>query len=79
MAPHETDVTPKGIKPSLEDADPEIDCVPEVEGFAKSKVKCICPRCGKMHIIKMRWIGRGIPHKFCQHCRNRETPPDEED
>jgi hypothetical protein len=45
-----------------------------VENFAKSKVECICPRCGKMHIMKMRWIGRGVPRKFCENCRDRETP-----
>jgi len=32
---------------------------------------CICPRCEKPHKIKMRWIGRGIPKKFCEKCRAR--------
>jgi transposase-like protein len=79
MASHKTDIFRKHIKEQLEDADPESDQVSEVEDFGKSKVECICPRCGKMHIMKMRWIGRGVPRKFCQNCRDRETPLDDED
>ena len=79
MASHKADIFRKHIKEPLEDADPESDQVSEVEGFYKSKVECICPRCGKMHIMKMRWIGRGVPRKFCQNCRDRETPFDDED
>ena len=79
MASHKTDIFRKHIKEPLEDADPETDQVSEVEGFGKSKVECICPGCGKMHIMKMRWIGRGVPRKFCQSCRDRETPFDGDD
>lgn len=79
MASHKTDTFRKRIKEPLEDADSESDQVSEVEGFGKSKVECICPRCGKMHIMKIRWIGRGVPRKFCQNCRDRETPFDEDD
>jgi transposase-like protein len=79
MASHKTDIFRKHIKEPLEDADPESDQASEVEGFGKSKVECICPRCAKMHIMKMRWIGRGVPRKFCQNCRDRETPLDDED
>jgi hypothetical protein len=78
MVAHKTDIFPKRIKESLEDADPELDQVSEVEDFAKSKVQCICPGCGKLHIMKMRWIGRGMPRKFCESCRDRETPLDED-
>jgi hypothetical protein len=29
--------------------------------------------------MKMRWIGRGVPRKFCQSCRDREPPLDGQD
>jgi hypothetical protein len=32
-----------------------------------------------MHVIKMRWTGRGIPRKFCESCRHRESPLDGDD
>jgi transposase-like protein len=79
MTSHKTGILPKHRKLPLEDADPEHDQLSEVEDFAKAKVECICPGCGKMHIMKMRWIGRGVPRKFCEGCRNRETPLDGED
>jgi len=79
MTLKKTDILRKHIKEPLEDADPEHDQVSEVDGFAKSKVECICPGCGKMHIMKMRWIGRGVPRKFCQNCRDRESPLGDED
>jgi hypothetical protein len=79
MASHKTDIFREHVKEPLEDLDLEPDQVFEDEGFAKSKVECICPRCGKMHIMKMRWIGRGVPRKFCENCRDRETPFDEGD
>jgi hypothetical protein len=79
MTAPKTDIFAKRIKEPLEDADSEPDEVSEVEGFAKSKIECICPGCGKMHSMRMHWIGRGIPRKFCQSCRDRETPLDDED
>jgi transposase-like protein len=79
MKLHETDIFQKRIKQPLEDADQELDQVPEVESGDKSKVACICPGCGKMHVMKIRWIGRGVPRKFCQHCKDRQTPLDDED
>jgi transposase-like protein len=78
MAPQNTDIIPKPIKEPLEDGDQELGEASEGESFAKSKVECICPGCGRMHIMKMRWIGRGVPRKFCQSCRERETPLDED-
>jgi len=78
MTSHKTDILPKHKKPLLEDADPESDQESEVEDLAKSKVQCICPGCGKMHLLNMRWIGRGVPRKFCERCRDRETPLDED-
>jgi len=46
--------------------------------FNKSKVECICPNCGRKHTMNIRWIGRGVPRKFCQSCRDRETSSDVE-
>ena len=79
MASHKTDIFRKNIKEPLEDADPEPDQVSEIDGFGKSKVECICPGCGKMHIMKMRWIGRGVPRKLCESCWDRENSSDEDD
>jgi len=78
MASHKTDIFQRPIKEPLEDADPELDEVYEARRSSKSKVECICPGCGKMHIMKMQWIGRGVPRKFCESCRGRETPLDED-
>jgi hypothetical protein len=58
MTSHKTDIFRKHIKEPLEDADPETDQVSEVEGFGKSKVACICPGCGKMHMVKCTCGGR---------------------
>ena len=33
------------------------------------KTECLCPRCRHYHTMKMRWIGRGTPWKFCQACK----------
>lgn len=79
MAAPKTDIFRKHAKEPLEDADSEFDKASQIEGPSKSKVECICPGCGKMHIMKMRWIGRGVPRKFCQSCRDRETPLDHDD
>jgi hypothetical protein len=78
MASQKTDIFEGPIKEPLEDADHDFDEVSEDDGFGKSKVECICPGCGKMHIMKMQWIGRGVPRKFCESCRGRETPLDED-
>jgi hypothetical protein len=79
MTSQRTDIFPKNKKPQLEDTDPELDQSAELEKFSKSKVECICPGCGKLHVMKMRWIGRGVPRKFCQRCRDRESPLDDDD
>jgi hypothetical protein len=47
----------------VEDIDSGID-------HDKSKVECICPKCGKKHIMNFHWIGRGTPRKYCQSCRD---------
>lgn len=31
--------------------------------------ECLCPKCGAVHRMRIRWIGRGIPRKFCEKCR----------
>ena len=30
--------------------------------------ECLCPKCGLVHKMKIKWIGRGIPRKFCEKC-----------
>ena len=79
MSSHKTDVSQKHKREPLEDADEEFDHLSEGKAFHKSRVECICPGCGKMHVMKMHWIGRGVPRKFCESCRNRETPLGDED
>ncbi len=37
--------------------------------YDKMKVECICPKCGKKHIMNFHWIGRGTPRKFCLPCK----------
>lgn len=58
----------------LEDADEELDELYETKGSGKSKVECICPGCGKVHLMKIHWTGRGMCRKFCENCRDRQTP-----
>ncbi len=36
----------------------------------KRTVTCRCPKCGGEHRLKMIWIGRGRPRKYCPACRN---------
>ena len=79
MKTREPDVVRKKNPDILEDADQDIDELLEIKGSGKSKVECICPGCGRVHIIKMHWIGRGVPRKFCQSCRDRETPREDGD
>jgi hypothetical protein len=43
-----------------------------IEDPDKLKVECICPKCGKKHILNFHWIGRGKPRKFCQNCRDHQ-------
>lgn len=38
----------------------------------KDKVECICPKCGVKHSMVFRWIGRGVPRKFCKSCHSIE-------
>jgi transposase-like protein len=35
----------------------------------RSAIECLCPKCGQKHIMNIHWIGRGVPRKFCKHCR----------
>lgn len=79
MASHKTDIFRNRAEEPLPDDGLEFDDVFDVTGFAKSKVECICPGCGKIHAMKMRWVGRGVPRKFCHSCRDRETPLDGDD
>ncbi|MFO7708051.1 MAG: hypothetical protein R6V84_07740 [Desulfobacterales bacterium] len=74
MKTREPEISNRRTKVRLEDSDHEFDDAQEDGRFSKSKIECICPGCGKMHVMKMNWIGRGAPRKFCQSCRDRETP-----
>jgi hypothetical protein len=74
MKTKESDAFRKNIKETLEDADQSFDEAPGVKGSSKSKVECICPGCGKLHVMKIYWSGRGVPRKFCQSCRDRQHP-----
>jgi hypothetical protein len=52
---------------SVQDADGT-----EFDGFSyneKKKVDCICPKCGRKHVMAFHWIGRGIPRKYCPSCK----------
>lgn len=45
---------------------------PEKEDYNdKLRIECICPKCGKTHLMALHWIGRGIPRKFCSNCKGR--------
>jgi transposase-like protein len=78
METRDPDVARKNKEEMLEDADQELDEVAEARRSSKPKVECICPGCGKFHIVKMHWIGRGVPRKFCQSCRDRQAPLDDD-
>lgn len=79
MKAREPEIFAERKKRPLEDIDQELDEDSGMERFSKSKVECVCPGCGKVHVMKMKWIGRGVPRKFCQSCRDRETPLENED
>lgn len=34
----------------------------------KTYVECICPKCRVRHKMNLRWIGRGMPRKYCTSC-----------
>jgi transposase-like protein len=35
----------------------------------KMKIECLCPKCGRKHVMSFHWIGRGTPRKYCQSCK----------
>lgn len=39
----------------------------------KSATRCICPKCGKEHKLKIFWTGRGTPRLYCHRCREMIT------
>jgi hypothetical protein len=78
MKKHKTSDIPPIKKQPLEDADHEFED-DDFEGHGRARTECVCPMCGKVHFTKIRWSGRGVPRKFCQHCRDRETPYEEQD
>ena len=43
-----------------------------VGGDLKARLtECQCPKCGIGHFIKMRWVGTGVPRKFCLRCKSK--------
>jgi transposase-like protein len=45
----------------------------EERGISSNKpfVNCVCPKCEAVHRMRLKWIGRGIPKKFCPSCRGK--------
>jgi transposase-like protein len=73
MAGYKPDIfTEHFAGPSDDEAVQELDALSDASRSVKSRMNCVCPGCGKMHIMQIRWIGRGVPRKFCQGCRERE-------
>lgn len=31
--------------------------------------KCYCPRCEKIHKMRIEWKGHGMPRMYCEGCR----------
>jgi hypothetical protein len=42
------------------------------EGFRsyEQSTLCKCPRCEKLHKMRIHWVGNGIPRKYCTPCRH---------
>ena len=36
------------------------------EASTSKPTECICPKCGKIHIVNMFWTGTTMPRKFCK-------------
>lgn len=73
MAYPKSDILLEHSEEPLDDGADDFDALADEASFAKTKITCVCPGCGKMHIMQIRWIGRGVPRKFCQSCRERES------
>ena len=41
----------------------------QVFGVYGKKTLCKCPKCQGKHHLRMRYIGRGVPWKFCDACK----------
>ena len=65
MSSNKRNASRKHEKP-IENPDDELEAV---VNFDKAKVECLCPECGKRHIMNFHWIGRGTPRKYCPNCR----------
>jgi hypothetical protein len=78
MKTREPDACQKDENELLEDADQEHDADTGPGRRGKSMVECLCPGCGKFHSMKIYWSGRGVCRKFCQTCRDRESPLDDD-
>ena len=38
-------------------------------GNLRKKITCICPRCGKTHVLVLFWTGQSTPRKLCNNCK----------
>ena len=47
----------------------EKEFVHQVKMRESLTVKCVCPKCGSHHRMKLIWSGRGMPKKFCPPCK----------
>lgn len=57
-------------KPEAKEEDVEIEFQIDLEALEKkTSVKCLCPKCGKEHKLKIFWTGRGTPRIYCHRCR----------
>jgi hypothetical protein len=73
MTTHEPKVSRKCAECALEDSAGHFD---EFAGRCcakKSMVECLCPGCRTLYTMKMNWVGRGVPRKFCQSCREKNA------
>ena len=42
----------------------------------KKTIKCICPRCGKVHKRRIFWTGKGTPRFYCPNCKEGNLSED---
>jgi ribosomal protein S27AE len=38
--------------------------------YEKMRIECICPKCGKRHMMQFHWSGTGTPRKYCKKCKS---------
>jgi hypothetical protein len=73
MKTHKSKVSRKGAECNLEHSAEDFDEFAEGRCAKKATVECICPSCRTLYTMKMNWVGRGVPRKFCQSCRDKNA------